>query len=84
MGKLLFFFGGALALGKCFFYLIEWEWDAQGKAQIKKKHALDDPLLLYAGNSFVPQEVLRKEANEGHNTLGIRLDPSISFHDETK
>ena len=82
--KLLFSSGGALAPGKCFFYLIEWEWDAQGKAQIKKKHALDDPLLLHAGNNFVPQEVPRKEANEGHRTLGIRLDPSITFQDETK
>ena len=41
-------------------------------------------MLLYAGNSFVPQEVPRKEANEGHRTLGIRFDPSISFQDETR
>ncbi len=82
--KLLFSSGGALAPRKCFFYLIEWEWDSNGKAQIRKKQALDDPLLLYAGHGFQPQPVPRKEANEGHCTLGIRLDPSITFQDETK
>ncbi len=81
--KLLFSTGGALAPGKCFFYLVTWEWDSQGKASIQKKHALDDPLLLHAGHGFIPQEVPRKEVTEGHRTLGIRLDPAISFKEET-
>ena len=65
------------------FYLVEWDWDSQGWAQIRKKHSLDDPLLLYAGHSFYPQGVPRKEVSEGHRTLGICLDPSISFKYET-
>ncbi len=32
--KLLFSTGGALAPGKCFFYLVEWDWDPQGRAAI--------------------------------------------------
>ncbi len=73
---------GAFAPVKCFFYLVEWEWDSQGSTVMQKTHALDDPLLLYAGHNFLPQKVPRKEVTEGHRTLGVRLDPTISFKDE--
>ena len=49
---------------------------------MRKTHSLNYPLLLYAGHKFVPQEVPWKEVNEGHRTLGVCLDPSISFKDE--
>ncbi len=39
---------------------------------------------MYAGHGFVPQEVPRKEFTEGHHTFSIRLDPAISFKEETK
>ena len=80
--RLLFSTGGALAPGKCFFYVVKWEWDAHGKAVMRKTHALDDPLLLYAGHDFIPQQVPRKEVSAGHRTLGVRLDPNITFKDE--
>ncbi len=69
---------------KCFLYLVELKWDSNGQAKMRKQHALDDLLLLHAGHGFIPQEVPRKEINEGHHTLEIQLDPSISLQDETK
>ena len=47
-----------------------------------KSQALNDPLLLYAGHGFVPQEVLRKEVSSGHQTLGAWLNPNNTFKDE--
>ena len=63
--RLLFSSGGALAPGKCFFYLVEWDWDSQGWAQIRKKHALDNPLLLYAGHSFFRKKFPEKKSVRG-------------------
>ncbi len=55
--KILYSTGGALDPGNCFFYIVEWGWNSQGHAVMRKKHALDDTLFLYVGNDFVPQEV---------------------------
>ncbi len=43
-----------------------------------------DPLFLYAGNEFVPQEIPRKEVTKDHGTLGISLNPTISFESEVE
>ena len=41
------------------------------------------PAATLCWAQFFPQEVPRKEVSEAHRTLGIRLDPSVSFKYET-
>jgi hypothetical protein len=43
--RLLWSFGGLLAnLQKCMFYIISWEFDAEGRASLKTQSALPHPL----------------------------------------
>ncbi len=75
--------GGALALSKCFFYLICWKWDTHGNPSLRVN--LDDTHVTFpmtSGRSTVISFIDRVECSEGRRTLGVRLTPDGSFTTE--
>jgi hypothetical protein len=76
--KLLFTSGGKLELNKCFFYLLYWEFDDDGKPRLKKKADLPHKLMLHQGNDLEPTEIQQKDCSEPHKTLGVMKAPNRS------
>ena len=73
----LFTTGGALALQKCFWYLISWKWAEDGSARMKTIQEFPSEIYLTKGYTReVPNKIKRKEVDESERTLGVRLNPS--------
>ena len=75
--RTLFTTGGALALKKCFWYLISWKWAEDGSARMKTIQESPSEIYLTKGYTReVPNKIKRKEVTESERTLGVRLNPS--------
>ena len=80
---LLFASGGALAIQKCFYYLIDWHWDHNGFPVLSSNLASQGPqLIMTSGRSTSSTSIPRVESSIGMRTLGVRLSPDGSFTDE--
>ena len=81
--RLLFASGGALAIQKCFYYLVDWCWDHNGFPVLSSIITSSDPqLVMISGRSTSKHTIPRVENNIGRRTLGVRLSPDRSFEDE--
>ena len=81
----LFTTGGALALHKCFWYLIIWKWMEDGTAKMKtKSEAPGEIHLTQADNRDTTAKITRKEIDESERTLGVRLNPAQNMTQETE
>ena len=81
----LFTTGGALALNKCFWYLISWKWMEDGSATMKTLEEAPGEIYLTKGyDRENPQKIKRKEVNKSERTLGVRLNPTQDMTDEIK
>ena len=82
--RLLFASDRALALQKCFFYLIEWSWDNIGKPTIHANfHSPEINLFMSSGRSLSSFSIPRIECSIGKRSLGVRVArPDGSFLQE--
>jgi hypothetical protein len=81
--RLLFASGGALAIQKCFYYLIDWHWDHIRFPVLSSNLASPGPqLVMTSGRSTSSTSIPRVESSKGMQTLGVRLSPDGSFTDE--
>jgi hypothetical protein len=81
--RLLFACGGALAIQKCFYYLIDWHWDHNGFPVLSSNLASPGPqLVMTSGRSTSSTTIPQVETSIGMQTLGVRLSPDESFTDE--
>ena len=81
--RLLFASDGALAIQKCFYYLVDWCWDHNGFPVLSSNITSSDPqLVMISGRSTPTHTIPRVENNIGRRTLGVRLSPDRSFEDE--
>ena len=81
--RLLFASGGALALQKCFYYLVQWRWTPHGFPVMSQ--TTDNPttvLQMTSRRSTSPTLILRIETSTGRRTLGVCLAPDGSFTQE--
>jgi hypothetical protein len=76
--KLLITSGGKLELSKCFFYIMHWKFTPEGTPSLTGKDELPHKLLLQQGNNRVPTEILQKDCDESHKTLGVMKAPNRS------
>ena len=79
--QLLYTSGGALALNKCFWYGITWEW-INGIPQMQPISQAPATIQLTEGHGSSLNTITRKECWEGVRTLGVRLAPLGNFLDE--
>ncbi|MGH7954578.1 MAG: hypothetical protein ACREOZ_01305 [Gloeomargaritales cyanobacterium] len=73
--RLLYESGGQLALHKCFWYLLRWEWKGGTPTLVEE---IDDQLeiALTSGLSEHKEVIQRLSPSTGHRTLGVRIAPS--------
>lgn len=79
--QLLYTSGGALALQKCFWYGITWEW-INGTPRMQPNSQAPATIQLTEGHGTTKTTIIRKECWEGVRTLGVRLAPLGNFLDE--
>ena len=81
--RLLFASGGALALQKCFYYLVHWKWTPHGFPFLSSVTDIPTTLLqMTSGRSTSTTTIPRVESSIGKRTLGVRLAPDGSFTQE--
>ena len=81
--RLLYTSGGALALKKCFYYLVQWKWTPHGFTLLSS--TADNtitPIQMTAGRSTSPNTIPRIESSIRKHTLGVRLAPEGSSTQE--
>ena len=78
--RLLFASGGALALQKCFYYLVHWKLTPHGFPFLNCVTDTPTTLLqMTSGRSTSSTTIPRVETSIGKRTLGVRLAPDGSF-----
>ena len=81
--RLLYASGRALAIQKCFYYLVDWCWDHNGFPVLSSNITPSEPqLVMTSGRSTSTYTIPRVENNIGRHTLGLRLSPDGSFEDK--
>ena len=68
--------GGKLELSKCFFYIIAWIFDKEGKVRLATGEEMNNPKIeLRQSEDGSVESITFKESTETHLTLGAQLDP---------
>ena len=73
--------GGALALEKSYWYLVDWEWKNK-QWQYKSKADIPGSLHLNHGTTGEPQVIERLDPHEAREVLGVMVRPDGSEKDE--
>ena len=73
--RILFTSGGLLALHKCYWWLIAWDWSL-GLPRPRQCQFDNHQVSLSNGNDDVPLPIARLEMDESNVGLGLRLSPS--------
>ncbi len=76
---LLFLSGGTLAPKKCFFYHTNWSWHGRSAGMINPENS---EITLPQGDIEPPHSIQRKQHNQAHRTLGVRLTPGRQWQAE--
>ena len=80
--SLIFTTGGKLNFNKCFWYLIQWNWDINGIPTMMNPVDLPATLLLTNGNDDTQHVMKRKSPFDTLKTLGVLTSPSGSNADQ--
>ena len=73
--RLLFTSGGLMALHKCYWWLITWDW-VHGLPKPRESIRDHHHVTLSNGKDDVPVNITRLEMDEANVGLGLRLSPS--------
>jgi hypothetical protein len=81
--RLLFTSGGLLKLRKCLYYIMQWDFDSEGRASL---HPVTDipTLLLTNGTNMTPKPVLQHDCSKAHKYLGLWNSPTMSMQANRK
>lgn len=74
--QLLYATGGKLELSKCFFYVLQWDFDTEGIGFLRPKHQFQNMVLLNSSETNLAVSIPQKEFNEPHKTLGVMECPN--------
>ena len=81
--RLLFASGGALAIQKCFYYLLDWCWDYNSFPVLSSNTTLSDPQLgMTLGRSTSTHTIPRVINNTWKRAPGVLLSPDELFKDK--
>ena len=72
----LFSTGGELALHKCYWFLIAWKWDDDGRGRMATIAEVPARIMLTKGLGTEKTEITRLECTDAQRTIGINIDPS--------
>ena len=75
--------GGKLALTKCFWYLITWEWTPSGKASMAPINRSPGTISLTSGQNTTKTDIIKRaEITEPYRTIGSYQTPTGSMEKE--
>jgi hypothetical protein len=72
--RLLSATGGKLELTKCFYYILQWEFDDEGVPSHMSKQDLEDSgvkIHIHENGKDQPTEIKHLDCDEAHRTLGV-------------
>jgi hypothetical protein len=78
--RFLWTLGGLLNLLKCAFYIIVWQFDAEGQATYANKQKIPN-LCLTSGNNPVSESIVQLNYDKTHAYLGNQLATGIQMKD---
>ena len=70
--------GGKLELPKCFYYIIRWNFNAEGEARLSTKEEVPYEIKLTESQSGEICTIEQKDCHDAHKTLGNHVAPSLS------
>jgi hypothetical protein len=76
--RLLFTSGGLLKLKKCLYYVMSWEFDAEGRASLNTKDSIPS-LNLSNGTTPGTKAINQFDCTQPHKYLGLWNSPSLSM-----
>jgi hypothetical protein len=82
--SLLYATGGKLELSKCFFYLVFWVFNDEGKPRMLKPEEWPQNVEVVDSATGESMRIETKDCNESHKTLGVMEAPNGDYLDETR
>ena len=76
--------GGKLELPKCFYYVLHWNFNAEGEARLSSKEEIPYQIKLTQSQSGDVCEIEQKDCREAHKTLGNHIAPTLSSKQQYK
>jgi hypothetical protein len=64
---------GKIEISKSFYYILSWAWDKYGnpKPQQNNQQETEDQFILLTNSDGIAQQLLQRNANDSHKTLGV-------------
>ena len=69
--------GGKLELEKCFYYIIHWEFDSEGRATLASADSMPRAIRIRESQSGMKTVIEQKDCSEPHKTLGGYISPLL-------
>ena len=82
--QLLYSTGGALELSKCFYYIIAWKWNKEGRARLATPDDIAPRISVTSSKTGNSVEIEMKDCREAHKTLGVMQNPACTHDAEYK
>ena len=73
--ELLHASGGKLELPKCFFYMVVWLFDSEGRPRTATNEELNVEIQITQSEDGTTESIKQKECTVSHRTLGVHINP---------
>ena len=80
--KLLAMTGGKLELSKCFYYILQWKFDEEGKPTHTTKDELETmgvTIQVQEAGNVAPMTIKHMDCATAHRTLGLHKNPCLLY-----
>jgi hypothetical protein len=74
--QLLWSTGGRLELPKCFYYILHWKFDTEGRASLATRNEMGLELEIRSSQDGSMNHIRQEDCQESHRTLGIQENPA--------
>ena len=74
--QLLHATGGQLELPKCFYYLLHWRFDAEGRARLATPDEMDLQISIRQSADNTEIDITQRCCQTSHKTLGVHENPA--------
>ena len=80
--QLLYVTGGKLELPKCFYYMIHWQFNNEGEAELAPPDTSQPPIIVIDSETNEPIQIRQQDSYVEHKTLGAYESPAPNYHPE--
>jgi hypothetical protein len=81
--QLLYSTGGQLELSKCLYYVMSWDFDAEGKPFLRGRDSIPaEQITVQSSAGLGSEEIRHFDCTRSHKTLGVMENPALVYDDE--